>query len=163
MLENSSKTTTVGALLAHVREHLEQAVHGHQWIWPLLGRCAELDPGDSEVDRQPGGDAGEPLAQRPADVSERLVQARREVGHRRHLVEVDPDDRHAGSGDVGGDAAQHAGLAVAPRTEQGRHTVFGDPLGEVGDQRLAAAHLVGFERTMIGERGHVHSAETTTG
>ncbi len=139
-------------VLGGAGEDLEQAVDRHQRIGSLWSRCPELHSRHAEVQRQGAGDARQALAQPAADGTERVIQADGHVGHRGDLVEVDPHDLGPGGRDVGGDPAQHAGLAVPAGPEQCRDAMFGDALDQIGDQRLPPADLVGFERPVIGKR-----------
>ena len=149
-----------GRLRGELGDDVQLGVHRHQWIGARAGRLAQLDADESEVELDSGGEPPDPLVGR-AGRREGHVEAGGEIGHRRDLVEIDPDDDRARRGDVGGHPAQDAGLAEAARSEQRGEAVLTHSLDEVGDELIVAADEDRIEWALIRERRNVHGRHGT--
>ena len=105
----------------------------------------------SEVEFERGGDRCQPRLEGPDGRRQRLVEENRQIGRRRHLVEIDPDDRDAASDQLSRHPGQHTGLAIAPGPDQRGHPTLRHPFQQIEHQVVAAAYLLRRQWSLIGK------------
>ena len=139
-------------------QHVEQRPDQRDGVGSVALGLGQLDADHAELEGHASGDGVE----RGTDPTLRRRQAAVEraghVGQRGEAEEVDPDRFGPDLGEVADHPAQEARLAVATRAEQGGDPPLHQPVGQVEPELVAAADLLGAQRTLVRKRASFDGA-----